>query len=414
MANVQKSILVVGGGLGGLTVALALGRQGRRVRVLEQAREIAPIGYGIQLGPNVFPIFESLGIAEAVLRLAHLPPHIIMAEGESGEALIEIPLTGREYYDRFRYPYVAVHRADLHNVLLDACRALRNVEISVSITATDFQDHDNGVTVRCEDGGCIEGSALIAADGLRSRVRERIVADGEPRPVGYVAHRTIVDMRLVPSTLSFRDDVVLWAGPGCHVVHYPLRDRSLFNIVAVFKSPGYAAGAGAAEHLKQIQHVYRDAHSSLKALISLMNLERRWVIADRAPIRHWVAGRVTLLGDAAHPTLQSLAQGACMAIEGAASLAAALHEVGDDYIRAFKLYEERCLLRTARVQLESRTLWEFYHAEGVARDVRNVAARSRRTEDHYRCLEWLWLGSPHPAQRAARSPADSVSRAAQG
>jgi 2-polyprenyl-6-methoxyphenol hydroxylase-like FAD-dependent oxidoreductase len=397
MAAVDNPIIIVGGGLGGLTAALALGLQGRRVRVLEQASKIAPIGYGIQLGPNVFPIFESLGIAEAVLRLAYLPRHIIMAEGDSGDTLIDIPLTGGEYSERFRHPYVVVHRADLHNVLLDACRALFNVEISVSVTATDFEDHGDGVTVRCEDGGCVHGSALIAADGLRSRVREQIVADGEPRPVGYVAHRTVVDMSLVPSTLPFRDDVVLWAGPGCHVVHYPLRGRTLFNIVAVFKNPGRAANSGPAEHVEQAQYVYRDAHPSLKTLLSFMNLERRWDICDRAPTRHWVTGRVTLLGDAAHPTLQSLAQGACMAIEGAASLAAALHEAGDDYTQAFKQYEQRCLLRTARVQLESRTLWEFYHAEGVARDVRNATARSRRTEDHYRCLEWLWLGSAHAA-----------------
>ena len=401
MADVQKPILVVGGGLGGLTVALALGRQGRRVRVLEQASEISAIGYGIQLGPNVFPIFESLGIAQAILRLAHLPSRILMAEGESGDTLIEIPLTGREYEQRFRHPYLVVHRADLHHVLLDACRAMSDVDIAVSVTVTDFQDHGDGVTVRCEDGSLIEGCALIAADGLRSRVREQIVGDGEPRPVGYVAHRTTVDMKLVPSALPFQEEVVLWAGPGCHVVHYPLRERSLFNVVAVFKNPGLARDAGGAQHVAQTRHVYRDAHPALQALVSLMNLERRWVISDRAPARHWTAGRVTLLGDAAHPTLQSLAQGACMAIEGAFALAAALREAGDDYAEAFKLYEARCLLRSARVQLESRSLWEFYHAEGAARDVRNAEARGRGTEDHYRCLEWLWQGHSHLDQRAA-------------
>ncbi len=401
VAGGKNPILVLGGGLGGLTVALGLGRQGRHVHVLEQASEIAPIGYGIQLGPNVFPVFESLGIAQALLRVAHFPPRIVMAEGRSGEALIDIPINGKEYYDRFRYPYVVVHRADLHNVLLDACRALPTVEISVSLTATDVQNQAEAVTVNCEGGGSIRGSALIAADGLKSRVRAQIVADGEPRPIGYVAHRTTVDMKLVPSTFPYREEVVLWAGEGCHVVHYPLRERSIFNIVAVFKDPGGAPGAPPAEHLKQVKHVYRETHPALQALISLMNVERRWVICDRAPIRHWSAGLVTLLGDAAHATLQSLAQGACMAIEGAASLALAIQEAGEDYKRAFKLYEDRCLLRTARVQLESRSLWEFYHAEGIARDVRNADARSRRTEDHYRCVEWLWRGLPVPTQRAA-------------
>jgi salicylate hydroxylase len=380
---------------------LALGLQGRQVRVLEQAKEIAPIGYGIQLGPNVFPIFDAFGVTDAVRRISHFPSDIIMADSQSAERLIDIPLATPDYHRRFRHPYVVLHRADIHNVLLDACRALPNIEMTVSVTATAYEEHDDFVRVLCDNGTHADGAALIGADGLRSRVRERIVDDGEPHPVGYVAHRTIVDMKDVPADFPFRDEVVLWAGPGYHVVHYPLRARTCFNIVAVFKCSSGGGAGGQAEHLAEVERVYRDAHPSLKALLSRMNLERRWVLSDRAPVRQWVKGRATILGDAAHPTLQSLAQGACMAIEDAASLAAAVQQCGDDYAGAFKMYADQRLLRAARVQLESRALWEFYHAAGIAREVRNADARGRRTQDHYRCLSWLWDGMTVDAQHAA-------------
>jgi 2-polyprenyl-6-methoxyphenol hydroxylase-like FAD-dependent oxidoreductase len=371
------------------------------VRVLEQAKEIAAIGYGIQLGPNVFPIFETLGVAEAARGVSYLPPRIVMADSHSAETLIDIPVTTRAYHEHFRHPYVVLHRADIHNVLLDACRALPNIEMTVSVTATAYEEHNEFVRVLCDNGTQVEGAALIGADGLRSRVREQIVADGDPHPIGYVAHRTIIDIKDVPPELPFRDEVVLWAGPGCHVVHYPLRARSCFNIVAVFKCSNASGSSGQAEHLAEVERVYQHAHPSLKALVSRMNLGRRWVLADRAPVRHWVQGRATILGDAAHPTLQSLAQGACMAIEDAASLAAAVKHCGNDYAGAFRMYAEQRVLRTARVQLESRSLWDFYHAEGIARDVRDAEVRGRRTEDHYKCLSWLWNGMPTTALCAA-------------
>ncbi len=202
-------------------------------------------------------------------------------------------------------------------------------------------------------------------------------------------------MERVPEGVP-REEVVLWGGPGYHIVHYPLRHGSMFNIVAVFRTSTYAQKEDLRGHRAQVERTYRDAHPAMKALLALMDLDRRWAISDRDPIRHWHKGRVVLLGDAAHPTLQSLAQGACMAIEDGVCLAELIHCTPGDFEAAFWHYEAARLVRTARVQLESRTLWEFYHAAGIAREVRRLTV-SDWSEDHmFRCLAWLYDGFSLP------------------
>jgi 3-hydroxybenzoate 6-monooxygenase len=388
-------LIVVGGGLGGLSLALALGQNGRRVQVLEQAPEISPIGYGIQLGPNVFKAFDRLGLSETVKAAADFPVSLVMPDADSGQTLVQVPLTSEEFYRRFTNPYIVIHRADIHNILLKACRRTPGVELTVNATAVNFDDRgSDGVRVTCADGRSFDGAALIGADGIKSRVRSFLAGEELARSVGYVAHRTIIDMKDVPADLPHQQDVVLWAGPGYHVVHYPLRNRTVFNIVAVFKDPAPGHDDLQVNHEEDVKHVYAQAHPALKKLLSMMDLERRWVLADRDPIRQWTRGRVTLLGDAVHPTLQSLAQGAGMAIEDAVCLADLLHSMDYDYERAFREYPRRRLVRSARVQLGSRELWEFYHAEGIAREVRDAGLKERGENGYYDCLEWIWKGDP--------------------
>lgn len=395
MSTEDKPVIVVGGGLGGLSVALALGQDGRRVHVLEQAPEISPIGYGIQLGPNVFKVFDRLGLSETVKAASDFPPSLVMPDAESGETLFQVSVTSEHYRKRFEHPYIVIHRADIHNVLLDACRRTPGVELTVNATVVDFKDlGSDGVRVTCADGRAFEGAALIGADGIKSRVRSLLVGEEAPRANGYVAHRTNIDMKDVPADLPHQKDVVLWAGPGYHVVHYPLRHGTIFNVVAVFKDPAPGHGDQRVTHEEDLEHVYARAHPALKKLLSMMNLERRWVLADRDPIRQWTRGRVTLLGDAVHPTLQSYAQGAGMAIEDAACLADLLRDTGYDYECAFIEYPKRRIVRSARIQLGSRQLWEFYHVEGIARDVRNAELKERTEDDHYDCLQWIWKGDP--------------------
>jgi salicylate hydroxylase len=393
---VQKNpIIVVGGGLGGLTTALALARRGRPVRVLEGGPEFGAIGYGIQFGPNVFHVLDRIGVSEEVLRDADSPPGVVMLDALNGEEVTRVPTGNPSFRHRFKYPYIIIHRIDLHRTLLAACRRQDLIELVPDAMVEGFDDRGDGVRVRTEDGRTFEGAAVIGADGLRSRIRAQLFDDGDPRPIGYVAHRTIVAMAEVPASVR-RDDVVLWGGPGFHIVHYPLRHGELFNIVAVFRSSTYGDRRDVDAYRAELQHTYRDAHPSMKALLAMMDLSRRWTIGDRDPIRVWHKGRAVLLGDAAHPTLQSLAQGACMAIEDGLCLADLIHLTNGDFKTAFRRFEVARNMRTARVTLESRYIWEIYHADGVARDVHWQTLGERSEQDVYQCLAWLYDGFPFP------------------
>ena len=398
----SEPILVAGGGLGGLAVALALGRQGRRVRVLEQTAELGAIGYGIQLGPNVFPMFERLGVTEAVLAQSILPRACVLFDALTGAELTRIP-GEQELRARFGHPYIVIHRVDLHRVLLDACRADDRIALEPSTSVKDFRQQGTRVTVTTEDGRDIEGAALIGADGLRSVVRTQVVGDGEPKPVGYVAHRTILPIDRIPAGVQL-DISALWIGPGFHLVHYPLRHNTLFNIVAVFRTGSFGEKGDAAFHAAEVERTYQVAHPAMKSLLALMDLDRRWAIADRDPVRRWSSGRVTLLGDAAHPALQTFAQGACMAIEDAVCLAELVEASAGDFETAFTRYQAARSLRTARVQLEGRALWQGYHAEGIARDVWLAAFSGRDAAETCECLAWLYDGFALSAANRQRPP----------
>jgi salicylate hydroxylase len=393
---VAQPILIAGGGLGGLSAALALGRKGFSVRVLEQAKEFAPIGYGIQLGPNVFPMFDRLGVTAAVMRAATIPKNILMLDALSGAEVAHIP-TGPVFRARFTHPYIIVHREDLHGALIEACAAVPTVAMEGGAGVARFDATEEGVRVALEDGRTLEGAALIGADGLRSAVRAQLVTEGEPRPIGYVAHRTIVPMAELPDDIRYREEVVLWGGPGFHIVHYPLRHGRLFNVVAVFRTATFADRLDPAAYAAEVRKTYCDAHPMMRRLTDMMDLGRRWIIADRDPIRHWGRARVTLLGDAAHPVIQSYAQGACMAIEDGVVLAEIAARADGDLTQAFARYAKARLLRTARLALESRAIWPFYHAEGIARDVRNDTCARWQDEDLFRCLAWLYDGIELPA-----------------
>jgi 2-polyprenyl-6-methoxyphenol hydroxylase-like FAD-dependent oxidoreductase len=390
-------ILIVGGGLGGLTTALALARRGHVTRVLEGAPDFGAIGYGIQFGPNVFHVFDRIGLVEQVLAVADSPTAVLMVDALDGKELVRIP-TGASLRARFKYPYIIVHRVDLHNVLLDACRSNAAIELVADAMVTGFEDRSENITVTTADGRTFSGVALVAADGVRSLFRQKLIGDGEPRPIGYTALRTIVPMEEVKAAVP-RDSVVLWGGPGYHVVHYPLRHGTQFNIVAVFRTSTHAEKADVSTYRAELQHTYRDAHPSLRALNALMDFRWRRSVVDREPVRHWHKGGIVLLGDAAHAPLQSLAQGACMAIEDGLCLAEMIHANDGDFGTAFRRFEALRLTRTARVQLESRAIWNWLlHAEGVARDVRNETVAEWDEAHMLDCLSWLYDGATLPTE----------------
>lgn len=391
-------VIVVGAGLGGAMTALALGRKGFDVLVVEEAEEFGVIGYGIQLGPNVFWMLERLGIADAVLAKALRPKSIVMYDWIDGGVIARIP-TGESFLQRFKKPYVVIHRVDLHQVLLDACRALPNVQMIPNTAVQSFADLGDRVRIDIADGRTYEGAALIGADGIRSTIRQQMTNEGPPRSLGYVAHRTIVPMSEVNFDVD-TDNVVMWSGDGFHIVHYPLREHSLFNVVTVFKTLDMAPSDTDSPH-PDLARVYRDSHPTMKKLWGMMDLSRRgWVSGDRDPIRRWSSGRVTLLGDAAHPTLQSLAQGACMAIEDAVCLAELLDgTAGNQVEAAFKRYVDARYLRTARVQYESRYLWDnWYHVGGIEREVMRETWEQKNEQDMFDCVAWLYDGFQLPAK----------------
>ena len=392
-------VLVLGGGIGGLAAALALARQGCRVRLYEQGSELKEIGAGIQLGPNVYHMFEVLGLTGAVERWSAHPENLIMMDALTGEEVTRLPVGSAEFRERFRgYPYGVIHRGDLYQVLLEACRAEPGIELNENRKGLDFEDRGERVALRLEGGEAIEGACLVGADGLWSKVRARILGDGKPRVSGHIAYRAVLARADVPDDL-WQNNIVLWAGPKTHLVHYPLRRGELYNLVAVFHSDRYEEGWDVYGDSDELRRKFEHERPEVKRLLEKINVWKMWVLCDREPARRWSRGRVTLLGDAAHPTLQYLAQGANMAIEDAVVLAACAQRHGFDWERCFRSYEDARYKRTARVQIMSRYYGDAYHAAGVVRELRNdILAPQPGAAPDFEGVAWLYDGISLPRE----------------
>ena len=382
--------LVAGGGIGGLIAGYALASKGFPVRVFEQAPEFKELGAGIQLGPNIFRAIERIGLKTSMLEDAWVPPKIEMRDALSGGLVTEIPL-GEAFVKRFGQPYAVTHRADIHGVYLRACQGNNLVSLETDRKVEDFVDEVDEVALRFEGGEEVRGRALIGADGMWSKVRGRIVGDGAPRVSGHIAYRAVLKREEVPEDL-WRPDVVLWAGPKTHFVHYPLRRGTLYNLVAVFHSDRYVEGWNTVGDPEELFRRFKGERPEVMRLLERIETWRMWVLCDREPVKDWSKGRVTLLGDAAHPMLQYLAQGACMASEDAVTLAESVAATPDDIPGAFKAYEKARYLRTGRVQLMARVYGEFYHATGVTAELRNLMLGGRSAQQSYDGMAWLYDG----------------------
>jgi len=391
MAKRDLPILVVGGGIGGLAAALALSKKGRAVAVLEQAPEFAEVGAGIQLGPNVFKMFDYLGLTGAIDRTAVYPGNLIMRDALSGEELIRVPVGSDAFRARFKFPYGVIHRADIHGAFLEACQKSPLVTLHASHKVLGYADQGDRVAVRIEGSADIEGELLIGADGLWSVVRAQLIGDGKPRVSGHIAYRAVIPTPEVPAHLQ-QDDVVLWAGPKTHLVHYPLRRGEVYNLVVVFHSSRYEEGWDTYGDPEELRERFKGERPEVLEFLAMVNAWKMWVLCDREPIAGWSKGRVVLLGDAAHPMLQYLAQGACMATEDAVVLANTLEAAKGDHASAFDAYEKQRYLRTARVQLTARFYGEVYHATDVKRDLRNELLRNASAEGAINGASWLYGG----------------------
>ena len=384
----QPPVLIVGGGIGGLAAALALAQKGVRTQVIEQAPEFKEVGAGIQLGPNVFRTFDVLGLTEAVSALAVFPESLIMLDAITGEEVTRVPLDQR-FRARFTHPYALIYRPDLLSLLLAACRGNELIELYTSQKVVTVEHHAKGVTARSESGYSYEGAALIGADGLWSTIRQHIVGDGKPQVAGHVTYRAVLPTKEVPEHLR-RWSMTFWAGEKVHLVIYPLRGGELYNLVAVFHSDRYEEGWDSFGDPAELHERFAKTCEPVRTLLGKIESWRMWVLCDRPPVKNWSKGRMTLIGDAAHPMLQYLAQGACMAIEDAVCLANSVESAQGDYARAFEAYQAARYLRTGRVQIMARVYGEFYHASGVARELRNMMLSARTAEQSFEAMEWLY------------------------
>jgi salicylate hydroxylase len=383
----QLPVIVAGGGIGGLAAALALVRQGFSVKVLEQSPQIGEIGAGIQLGPNAFHAFDALGVGEKARGRAVYTDYMIMHDAIDESVVGRIP-TGEAFRQRFGNPYAVIHRVDVHTSLLDGAQETGRVEFLTSTRAERIEQDANSVTVIDQHGTAHRGLALIGADGVKSVVRAQYVND-PPRVTGHVVYRAVVDKKDFPLDLQW-NAASIWVGPNCHLVHYPLRGGEQYNVVVTFHSRKQEEWGVTEGSKEEVQSYFQGICPRARQLIDLPKSWKRWATADREPIGQWNYGRATLLGDAAHPTTQYMAQGACMAMEDAVTLGEALRVNGNDFIKAFALYQRSRVARTARIVLSSREMGRIYHARDVERLVRNDLWKGRTPERFYDAMEWLY------------------------
>ena len=387
-AGTDDPVLIAGGGIGGLAAAIGLAQKGIPSRVLEKARAFGEIGAGIQLGPNAFHAFDALGVGDAARAMAVYIDNLRLMDALTAEEICRIPL-GEAFRARFGNPYAVVHRGELHAVFLRACEAHPLVELHTGARVTGYSQTGRNVTARLESGSHVTGRALIGADGLWSRVRSQLVGDGAPRVSGHSTYRSVIPTEDMPEELRW-NAATLWAGPRCHIVHYPLSGWKQFNLVVTYHNDAPEPVAGQPVSHEEVARGFTHVAPIARQVIEKGRDWKLWVLCDREPAQCWTEGRVALLGDAAHPMLQYMAQGACMAMEDAVALAAELGGAAD-IEAALAAYARRRQLRTARVQLQSREVGRhIYHPDGAHADLRNTLMRAKAAPDWYDSLHWLY------------------------
>lgn len=398
----KPSVLLVGGGIGGLATALALARLGIGVDLLEQSATIGEIGAGLQLGPNAFAALDALGVGEAVRRGSVFTDRLVMMDAVDCRELASVPV-GEAFRARFGNPYAVSHRADLHGAIHDAVKQQPLIRFHTSAQVEALALGERGVTAVTRDGRRFSADGIVGCDGVKSVVRARLIGDA-PRVSGHVVYRAVVPAADMPEDLRWNAPVV-WAGPNCHLVHYPLRQGEQYNLVVTFHSrerEEWGVGEGSKE---EVMSYFEGVHARPRQLLDRPTSWRRWSTADREPVATWSEGRATLLGDAAHPMMQYLAQGACMALEDAVTLGAAVEACDFDLAAAFRLYAAARVARTARVVLSVREMGRLYHASGVERLVRNSLWVGRTPERFYDAVEWLYGWNPAHCLDDARAAA---------
>jgi len=356
------NIAVIGAGIGGLTAAAYLLKQGHSVRVFEQSAKLGEIGAGIQISANAMRVLEGLGIRAELESLAVSPNGFRFQVHDTAELLHEVPL-GEFHANQYGAKYLHIHRADLHNALTKVVYRLDPDAVRLGATATRFEESANGATVHFADGSHYECDLLVGADGIKSTIRPQIIGDTPVEFTGYVAWRATV------STDQFGSDYMdkvctLWVGPGAHAVVYYLRSGKLLNFVGIVENDSWLEESWTIKDSREkLKRDFRGWHDDVQFLIDRLPEDGcyRWALYSRPPVANWSTARATLLGDAAHSTLPFMAQGAAMAIEDGAILSRALSECGS-IGAALEVYEHSRFERTARIQNGSKNMAKLYHS----------------------------------------------------
>jgi len=400
LPNRSRTIVVAGAGIGGLTAALALAEAGFRVVVLDQAERLEQTGAGLQLSPNAARILLALRLRER-LEPTIVAPTAIRIMAANGKEILRVPL-GEQAERRYGAPYWVIHRGDLHAALLAAALDHPDISLALGRKVDAFAIHSNGVTVHATHRGVTAetvGVALVGADGLWSSVRAGLAGDGPPRFADRIAWRATVPAEAVAS--EFRAPLVqLWLGGDSHIVHYPVNAGRTINIVAIaqdtWRQPGWSLASEPAEVLARFSD--RSWSPQPRALLAASTSWLKWALFDRPPLRHWGRGPVTLLGDAAHPMLPFLAQGAAMAIEDAAVLTAcigpAVTATTTSIATAMRNYEAKRRPRTADIQRGARINATLYHLRGPPAHLRNLALATTGGDRFLRRYDWIYDWKP--------------------
>lgn len=391
MKQSRIPFLVIGGGIGGLTTALALSRKGYAVHLIERAAEFGEIGAGIQIAPNGSRMLDSLGVLDKIQTYAVYPHRLILVDALSGDLLTTLDF-GEKFQRAYTYPYLVMHRSDLLTILLDACRQSDAITLETNREVVAVDDLGDGALIRCADGSTYECDALIGADGLKSVVRKYVIGDGDPICVEFVAYRGAIPMEEVIESAGM-DTIRYWIGPNLHLIQYPLRRGELYNQVAVFKSHRYRADSDDWGTEDELEAHFAKTDGSVRKALARVKRDRRWPLYDRLPTDNWTLHHITLLGDSAHPMLQHIAQGACQALEDAVCLADILACYQGDVSKAFLAYQGERIPRTARVQRSARLFGDIIHSDGVAALLRNELLAGR-ADDDYTYTDWFYGYQP--------------------
>jgi len=402
MADViNVPILIIGGGIGGMTAALALARAGFTAHIVERSAEFGEIGAGIQLAPNALRILDGLGVLPELAAPSVRLRRLVLMHADTGEHLTTVNF-GEPFERRYGYAYTVMHRGDLLAVLSQACRAQDRITLETSREVTELRDDGGMARIGFADGGGYRCDAVVGADGLWSAARGLVSGD-HPVCQRFVAYRGALPVGDVTIPVSGNgrhagpDDEIIWIGPGKHLVQYPIRQGELYNQVAVFHSRSYSREAELTDRWgtpAELDQAFGSCCAPVRAGVALVSRDRRWVMYDREPLDNWTTGRITLLGDAAHPMVQYLAQGACQAIEDADCLARQLTRHDGEAVKAFAAYQAERIPRTALIQRSARIWGQIWHDEGpVVPLLRDRILKQRGSYD-YTDLDWLYQYQP--------------------